>query len=175
MKAIGATNARSRRFFWRSNLMLALVGGAIGFVFGAGLARVLGSERLWHAGSAAHRSSAGRSWDRGAGGGRRQPDSPAAGGAFRSRADSAGRVMFGRASLEITAGKSRAPDGGARRGDQRRRGDFRAAESGVRHANAKLTQEFRLLGANLVISRWRAHTRTSGAALIATQRPHRQR
>lgn len=44
MKAIGATNALVNSIFLTEQLMLALAGGAIGFVFGAGLARVLGSS-----------------------------------------------------------------------------------------------------------------------------------
>jgi putative ABC transport system permease protein len=44
MKAIGATNALVTSIFLAEQLMLALVGGAIGFVFGAVLARGLGSS-----------------------------------------------------------------------------------------------------------------------------------
>jgi putative ABC transport system permease protein len=44
MKAIGATNATVAGLFLAEQLMLAIVGGAIGFVFGAGLARVLGAS-----------------------------------------------------------------------------------------------------------------------------------
>jgi putative ABC transport system permease protein len=44
MKAIGATNATVAGLFLAEQLMLAIVGGAIGFVFGAGLARILGTS-----------------------------------------------------------------------------------------------------------------------------------
>ncbi len=44
MKAIGATNATVAGLFLAEQLMLAVVGGAIGFVFGAGLARILGAS-----------------------------------------------------------------------------------------------------------------------------------
>ena len=44
MKAIGATNALVTSIFLAEQLMLALAGGAIGFVLGALLARVLGSS-----------------------------------------------------------------------------------------------------------------------------------
>jgi putative ABC transport system permease protein len=44
MKAIGATNATVAGLFLAEQLMLAIVGGAIGFVFGAGLARILGAS-----------------------------------------------------------------------------------------------------------------------------------
>jgi len=43
MKAIGATNALVAGLFLAEELMLALVGGLIGFVFGAGLAHFLGA------------------------------------------------------------------------------------------------------------------------------------
>ena len=55
MKAIGATNIHGDGLFLAEQLMLAMAGGAIGFVLGAGLARVLGSERLRHAGGSARR------------------------------------------------------------------------------------------------------------------------
>jgi putative ABC transport system permease protein len=44
MKAIGATNTLIAGIFLAEQLMLALAGGAIGFVLGAGLARVLGAS-----------------------------------------------------------------------------------------------------------------------------------
>lgn len=44
MKAIGATNTLIAGIFLAEQLMLALVGGAIGFLVGAGLARVLGAS-----------------------------------------------------------------------------------------------------------------------------------
>jgi putative ABC transport system permease protein len=44
MKAIGATNATVAGLFLAEQLMLAIVGGAIGFVFGAALARILGAS-----------------------------------------------------------------------------------------------------------------------------------
>ena len=44
MKAIGATNAVVAGIFLAEQLMLAMVGGSIGFVFGAALARVLGTS-----------------------------------------------------------------------------------------------------------------------------------
>jgi putative ABC transport system permease protein len=44
MKAIGATNTLVTGIFLAEQLMLAMVGGAVGFVFGAGLARVLGES-----------------------------------------------------------------------------------------------------------------------------------
>jgi len=44
MKAIGATNTLIASIFLAEQLMLALVGGAIGFLLGAGLARVLGTS-----------------------------------------------------------------------------------------------------------------------------------
>ncbi|MGC2330024.1 MAG: ABC transporter permease [Candidatus Acidiferrales bacterium] len=44
MKAIGATNALVNSIFLTEQLMLALAGGAIGFLFGAVLARALGSS-----------------------------------------------------------------------------------------------------------------------------------
>jgi putative ABC transport system permease protein len=44
MKAIGATNATVAGLFLAEQLMLAIVGGAMGFVFGAGLARILGES-----------------------------------------------------------------------------------------------------------------------------------
>ena len=44
MKAIGATNTSVAALFLTEHLMLALIGGAIGFFFGAGLARFLGAS-----------------------------------------------------------------------------------------------------------------------------------
>ncbi len=44
MKAIGATNAMVAGMFLAEQLMLAILGGAIGFAFGAALARVLGAS-----------------------------------------------------------------------------------------------------------------------------------
>jgi putative ABC transport system permease protein len=44
MKAIGATNTSVASLFLTEHLTLALIGGAIGFFFGAGLARVLGES-----------------------------------------------------------------------------------------------------------------------------------
>ncbi len=44
MKAIGATNATVAGLFLAEQLMLAIIGGAIGFVLGAGLARILGAS-----------------------------------------------------------------------------------------------------------------------------------
>jgi putative ABC transport system permease protein len=44
MKAIGATNASVTALFLTEHLTLALIGGAIGFIFGAGLARFLGAS-----------------------------------------------------------------------------------------------------------------------------------
>jgi putative ABC transport system permease protein len=44
MKAIGATNALVAALFLVEQLMLAIVGGLIGFAFGVGLARVLGQS-----------------------------------------------------------------------------------------------------------------------------------
>jgi putative ABC transport system permease protein len=44
MKAIGATNTLVTGIFLAEQLLLAIVGGTIGFVFGAGLARVLGES-----------------------------------------------------------------------------------------------------------------------------------
>lgn len=44
MKAIGATNTSVTSLFLAEHLMLALIGGAIGFFFGAGLARILGAS-----------------------------------------------------------------------------------------------------------------------------------
>jgi putative ABC transport system permease protein len=44
MKAIGATNATVAGLFLAEQLMLAIVGGAIGFVCGAALARILGAS-----------------------------------------------------------------------------------------------------------------------------------
>jgi putative ABC transport system permease protein len=44
MKAIGATNALVARLFLAEQLMLALTGGLIGFAFGVGLARALGTS-----------------------------------------------------------------------------------------------------------------------------------
>ena len=44
MKAIGATNTSVSALFLTEHLALALIGGAIGFVFGAGLARMLGAS-----------------------------------------------------------------------------------------------------------------------------------
>lgn len=44
MKAIGATNATVAGLFLAEQLMLAIVGGAIGFVLGAALARILGAS-----------------------------------------------------------------------------------------------------------------------------------
>jgi putative ABC transport system permease protein len=44
MKAIGATNALVTSIFLAEQLMLAIVGGALGFLLGAALARVLGSS-----------------------------------------------------------------------------------------------------------------------------------
>jgi putative ABC transport system permease protein len=44
MKAIGASNFLVNGIFLAEQLMLAMVGGAIGFVFGAALARVLGES-----------------------------------------------------------------------------------------------------------------------------------
>jgi putative ABC transport system permease protein len=44
MKAIGATNTSVSALFLTEHLTLALIGGAIGFIFGAGLARFLGES-----------------------------------------------------------------------------------------------------------------------------------
>jgi putative ABC transport system permease protein len=44
MKAIGATNTLVTGIFLAEQLMLAMAGGAIGFVFGSGLARILGES-----------------------------------------------------------------------------------------------------------------------------------
>jgi putative ABC transport system permease protein len=44
MKAIGATNAVVGGIFLAEQLLLAMAGGAIGFIFGAALARVLGAS-----------------------------------------------------------------------------------------------------------------------------------
>jgi putative ABC transport system permease protein len=44
MKAIGATNGVVGGLFLAEQLLLAMAGGAIGFVFGAGLARILGES-----------------------------------------------------------------------------------------------------------------------------------
>ena len=44
MKAIGATNALVAALFLAEQAMLAIVGGSIGFLLGAGLARVLGAS-----------------------------------------------------------------------------------------------------------------------------------
>jgi putative ABC transport system permease protein len=44
MKAIGATNTLVAGIFLAEQLMLAIAGGALGFVLGAGLARVLGQS-----------------------------------------------------------------------------------------------------------------------------------
>jgi putative ABC transport system permease protein len=44
MKAIGATNVLVGGIFLAEQLMLAIVGGAIGFLFGIGLARILGAS-----------------------------------------------------------------------------------------------------------------------------------
>jgi putative ABC transport system permease protein len=44
MKALGATNALVTSIFLAEQLMLAVAGGAIGFIVGAGLARTLGSS-----------------------------------------------------------------------------------------------------------------------------------
>jgi putative ABC transport system permease protein len=44
MKAIGATNALVGGIFLAEQLLLAMAGGAIGFIFGAALARVLGAS-----------------------------------------------------------------------------------------------------------------------------------
>jgi putative ABC transport system permease protein len=51
MKAIGATNATVAGLFLAEQLMLAILGGAIGFVFGAALARVLGASVFGTAGA----------------------------------------------------------------------------------------------------------------------------
>ena len=44
MKAIGATNALVGGIFLAEQLMLAIAGGAVGFLFGIGLARMLGAS-----------------------------------------------------------------------------------------------------------------------------------
>jgi len=44
MKAMGATNTSVSALFLTEHLMLALIGGAIGFIFGSGLARFLGAS-----------------------------------------------------------------------------------------------------------------------------------
>jgi putative ABC transport system permease protein len=44
MKAIGATNASVSALFLTEHLMLALIGGAVGFIFGTGIARFLGAS-----------------------------------------------------------------------------------------------------------------------------------
>jgi putative ABC transport system permease protein len=44
MKAIGATNALVAGIFLAEQVMLAIAGGAIGFVLGVGLARILGQS-----------------------------------------------------------------------------------------------------------------------------------
>jgi putative ABC transport system permease protein len=44
MKAIGATNTAVSALFLTEHLMLALIGGAIGFIFGTGIARFLGAS-----------------------------------------------------------------------------------------------------------------------------------
>ena len=155
MKAIGATNALVGGIFLAEQLMLAIVGGAVGFVLGVLLARVLGASVFGTPaaprlvllpvvlGLAALVAVAG------------QPDSLAARGAFRSRADSAGRVMFWRLLWQLLRGS---------RG--RLAVALIAVISGAAVISAllnldldierKLTQEFRMLGANLVISSGRS-------------------
>ena len=59
MKAIGASNALVGGIFLAEQLMLAIVGGAIGFVVGAGLARFLGESVFGTPGVAAPDSVAG--------------------------------------------------------------------------------------------------------------------
>jgi putative ABC transport system permease protein len=44
MKAIGATNTVVAGLFLAEQLMLAIVGGTIGYIFGTGLARILGAS-----------------------------------------------------------------------------------------------------------------------------------
>jgi putative ABC transport system permease protein len=44
MKAIGATNTSVSALFLTEHLMLALIGGAVGFIFGTGIARFLGAS-----------------------------------------------------------------------------------------------------------------------------------
>ncbi len=44
MKAIGATNTSISALFLTEHLMLALIGGAVGFIFGTGIARFLGAS-----------------------------------------------------------------------------------------------------------------------------------
>ena len=44
MKAIGATNTLVTGIFLAEQLMLAMAGGMVGFIFGAALARVLGES-----------------------------------------------------------------------------------------------------------------------------------
>ena len=155
MKAIGATNAVVAGIFLAEQLMLALAGGAIGFVLGLGFARVLGTSVF---GSPAPPRLILLARDSGPRRGRRyhrQHDSDVASGALESRACIAGRVMFWRLLWRLLRGS---------------RGRLAVALialiSGAAVVSAllnldldierKLTQEFRALGANLVISSGRA-------------------
>ena len=151
MKAIGATNTAVTALFLAEHLTLALIGGALGFLVGAGLARMLGESVFGTAAPARLvllpiilALAALVALDR-------RLDSPAAGGAIRSRADPAGRVMFGRLLWKLLR---------SNRG--RLAVALVAVISGAAVISAlltvehdisrKLTSEFRLLGPNVLIS-----------------------
>ena len=155
MKAIGATNALVAGIFLAEQLMLARGRRRDRLCSWRGICARAGRERVWHARSASIDSFArdlGPCRDRRD---HRQPDSSVARGALESRAGTAGRVMFWRLLWRLLRGS---------------RGRLAVALialiSGAAVISAllnldldierKLTQEFRALGANLVISSGRA-------------------
>ncbi len=163
MKAIGATNALVGGIFLAEQLMLAFAGGVVRFRLRRGAGPRARHERLRLPGCAPSGAAAGRSRPGRDRSGCRQPDPFAARGSFQSRPDSAGRVMFGRLLWQLLRGS---------RG--RLAVALIAVVSGAAVISAmlnlnldigrKLTQEFRMLGANLVISSPSAGEGDAGSA-----------
>ena len=131
--------------------MLAILGGTIGFIFGAALARVLGKQRFWHSSDSPIRPGAHRSGPRLHRGAGRQPDTIAARSASASCAHIAGPVVFWRLVFQLLRGSRArltvailALVSGA------------AVISGLLNLDFgveyQLTQQFRTLGANIVIA-----------------------
>jgi predicted lysophospholipase L1 biosynthesis ABC-type transport system permease subunit len=156
MKALGAPNSLVAGIFLAEQVLLACIGGAVGFLVPArGLARLLGEKIFGTASRNASGAVPGGPDDCRAGGRGGQPDSFAARLAFRSRHDSEGRIVFGRLLLGLVRGS---------------RGRLLVALVALTSAAAvlsalanvdldvekKLTQQFRTLGANLVIAPARA-------------------
>jgi len=134
--------------------MLALAGGAVGFAL-ASYSRAFSIERLWLASRASARPLADCSRPRG--------DVSIAGSLIPLRraahfdpARSCGASDV-RARLDQTASRQPRPPASRLSQSSAARGHFRPVESRPRYEH-KLTQEFRMLGANLIVSSGRTCT-----------------